>query len=82
MLLEIFRSETETHLQTLRDFVARAKRDHNLRINDDVSRAMHTLKGSANTASVAPIAKVVIPAEKLFKEIRGAGLRVDDRIAG
>lgn len=80
-LLEIFRSETETHLQTLREFVVKAKRDHNQRINDDVSRAMHTLKGSANTASVAPIAKVVIPAEKLFKEIRGAGLRVDDRIA-
>jgi chemosensory pili system protein ChpA (sensor histidine kinase/response regulator) len=80
-LRDIFRSETETHLQTLRSFVAKARRDHNTRINDDVSRALHTLKGSANTAAVGPIAEIVIPTEKLFKEIRLAGLRVDESLA-
>ncbi len=71
VLLDIFASETLTHLATLNDFIS----DFNaaaepIALTDDVVRALHTLKGSANTAGIEPIAKVVVPAEKFVKDVR------------
>src|SRR6056297_3306825 len=44
VLLDIFESETETHLQTLRDFLAAAGDKTTVTYTDDLSRALHTLK--------------------------------------
>src|SRR5690606_13096627 len=55
VLLEIFRSETETHLQSLERFVASGRATGQpIALTDDISRALHTLKGSAHTANIEP----------------------------
>ena len=71
VLLEIFRSETETHLQSLERFVASGRATGQpIALTDDISRALHTLKGSAHTANIEPIANVVVPVERYIKEAR------------
>ncbi|MAL98807.1 MAG: hybrid sensor histidine kinase/response regulator [Alteromonadaceae bacterium] len=82
VLLDIFRSETETHLETLRDFLAEAQASASNAVPypDALSRALHTLKGSANTASIGPIAKVIGPFEKYVKTARAENMLSDPRI--
>lgn len=77
VLLDIFESETETHLQTLKDFLASAGDKSNVSYTDNLSRALHTLKGSAHTAGIAPIAAVIAPLERFIKESRAQNLRAD-----
>ncbi|MDF0751763.1 Hpt domain-containing protein [Marinobacter sp. 71-i] len=77
VLLDIFESETETHLQTLRDFLDAAGDKASVAYTDDLSRALHTLKGSAHTAGIAPIAAVITPLERFVKEARGQNKRAD-----
>lgn len=52
VLLDIFESETETHLQTLKEFLALAGDKVSVTYTDNLSRALHTLKGSAHTAGI------------------------------
>ncbi|OZG75153.1 hybrid sensor histidine kinase/response regulator [Hahella sp. CCB-MM4] len=81
-LKEIFLAETESHLETLGAFVREAQTAAEpIDLTDDISRAMHTLKGSANTAGIEPIASVVVPVEKFVKEARAHAVKVDGRIA-
>lgn len=81
ILLEIFRSETETHLEALREFLDEARQlNSSARYSDSLSRALHTLKGSANTANIGPIAKVVAPVEKYVKTARAENRRADERV--
>ncbi len=81
-LKDIFLAETESHLETLGEFVRKAlNSDEAIDLTDDISRAMHTLKGSANTAGIEPIAAVIVPVEKFVKEARAHNVRVDHRIA-
>ena len=77
VLLDIFESETETHLQTLNEFLASAGDKVNVSYTDNLSRALHTLKGSAHTAGIAPIAAVIAPLERFIKESRAQNLRAD-----
>ncbi|WP_100637861.1 Hpt domain-containing protein [Marinobacter salexigens] len=77
VLLDIFESETETHLQTLKEFLASAGDKISVSYTDDLSRALHTLKGSAHTAGIAPIAAVIAPLERFIKESRAQNLRAD-----
>ncbi len=77
VLLEIFESETETHLQTLRDYLETAGDKSSVAYTDDLSRALHTLKGSAHTAGIAPIATVITPLERFIKEARAQNKRAD-----
>ncbi|MBC7182161.1 MAG: Hpt domain-containing protein, partial [Marinobacter sp.] len=77
VLLDIFESETETHLQTLRDFLAAAGDKTSVAYTDDLSRALHTLKGSAHTAGIAPIAAVITPLERFVKESRAQNKRAN-----
>ena len=77
VLLEIFESETETHLQTINDYLATAGDKATVSYTDDLSRALHTLKGSANTAGIAPIAAVITPLERFVKESRAQNKRAD-----
>ncbi len=77
VLLEIFESETETHLQTLKDFIDAAGDKSSIAYTDDLSRALHTLKGSAHTAGIGPIAEVITPLERFIKEARAQNHRAD-----
>lgn len=75
VLLDIFEIETETHLQTLKEFLASAGDKVNVSYTDNLSRALHTLKGSAHTAGITPIAAVIAPLERFIKESRAQNLR-------
>ncbi|MEE2764544.1 MAG: Hpt domain-containing protein [Pseudomonadota bacterium] len=77
VLLDIFESETETHLQTLKDYLEAAGDKTSISYTDDLSRALHTLKGSAHTAGIAPIAAVITPLERFVKESRAQNKRAD-----
>ncbi|RBW49209.1 Hpt domain-containing protein [Marinobacter sp. F3R11] len=77
VLLDIFESETETHLQTLNEFLASAGDKVSVSYTDGLSRALHTLKGSAHTAGITPIAAVIAPLEHFIKESRSQNLRAD-----
>ena len=77
VLLEIFESETQTHLQTLKEYLGAAGDKSSLAYTDDLSRALHTLKGSAHTAGIGPIAAVITPLERFIKEARAQNKRAD-----
>jgi len=80
VLLDIFESETETHLQTLKDYLTAASDKTTVAYTDDLSRALHTLKGSAHTAGIAPIAEVITPLERFIKEARAQNKRGDREV--
>ncbi|MCH8498370.1 MAG: Hpt domain-containing protein [Marinobacter sp.] len=82
VLLEIFESEAETHLQTLQQFLVEAGERQSTAFNDNLSRALHTLKGSAQTAGIQPIAQVVTPLEKLIKDARAENLQANQDVLG
>ncbi|MBL3556077.1 MULTISPECIES: Hpt domain-containing protein [Marinobacter] len=82
VLLDIFESETETHLQTLQDFLRAAGDKASVAYTDDLSRALHTLKGSAHTAGIGPIAAVITPLERFIKESRAQNRRADQEVVG
>ncbi len=69
-LLEIFRNEAETHLDTLVGFLADCAQELPQAITDDLQRALHTLKGSAYMAGIVPVAEIAAPLEKLVKEFK------------
>ncbi|MDE3737100.1 Hpt domain-containing protein [Pseudomonas resinovorans] len=76
-LLEIFRNEAELHLDTLAGFVKACDQELPQSVNDDLQRALHTLKGSAHMAGILPIAEIATPLEKLAKEYKTNLLRID-----
>ena len=80
-LLEIFENEAENHVSSVEDFIAKVHKDGSQAITDDLSRALHTLKGSANTANIQPIASIAIPVEKVIKDARAINIEVDSKIA-
>ncbi|TBW54865.1 hybrid sensor histidine kinase/response regulator [Marinobacter halodurans] len=77
VLLDIFESETETHLQALKQFLAEAEGRETTAYTDGLSRALHTLKGSAHTAGIEPLATLISPLEKFVKTARAENHRAD-----
>jgi chemosensory pili system protein ChpA (sensor histidine kinase/response regulator) len=77
-LLEIFAAETTTHLQILDDFVAHSKELAGpADLTDELQRALHTLRGSANMAGVTPVAMLITPVEHVIKELKACQLKID-----
>jgi len=76
-LVEIFASEASIHLENLRAFLKSAEGKSQVPYTDELTRALHTLKGSANTAGIEPIAKVITPLERFVKEARAQNRRAD-----
>jgi len=76
-LLEIFRNEAETHLDTLVGFLADCAQELPRPVTDDLQRALHTLKGSAYMAGILPIAEIAAPLEKLVKEFKANLIPMD-----
>ena len=79
---EIFKNEALTHVGAVETFVSQIHENDTSPITDDLSRALHTLKGSANTANIQPIAEIAIPVEKFIKDARASHIDVDYKIAG
>src|SRR5690606_30983480 len=76
-LLEIFRNEAETHLDTLVGFLADCAQELPQPVTDALQRALHTLKGSAYMAGILPVAEIAAPLEKLVKEFKTNLIQVD-----
>lgn len=71
VLLEIFTSEAETHLNEIRNFLGAVDPERSsVAISDEVLRALHTLKGSAGMAGINAVADIAAPMEHLFKDLR------------
>ncbi|MGV8918544.1 MAG: Hpt domain-containing protein [Pseudomonas sp.] len=69
-LLEIFRQEARSHLESLNRFLDLASDDQTPPISDSLQRALHTLKGSAYMAGVLPIAELASPLDQLVREFK------------
>lgn len=69
-LLEIFRQEALTHLESLKRFLDATADEPEPSISDDLLRALHTLKGSAFMAGVLPIAELTSPLDQLVREYK------------
>ncbi|NBF05440.1 response regulator [Pseudomonas sp. Fl5BN2] len=76
-LLEIFRSEAQTHLDSINRFLDQAAEHVPLQASDELQRALHTLKGSASMAGVLPIAELAGPFDQLAREYRAHLIPLD-----
>ncbi|AZF39828.1 Signal transduction histidine kinase CheA [Pseudomonas sp. R4-39-08] len=77
MLLEIFRNEAQSHLDSLDQFLQQAAEHLPLQVSDELQRALHTLKGSAYMAGVLPIAELVRPLDHLTREYKAHRVPLD-----
>ncbi len=69
-LLEIFRQEALSHLDSLKRFLASSGADPSPAISDELLRALHTLKGSASMAGVVPIVELANPLDQMMREYK------------
>lgn len=76
-LLEIFRNEAQSHLDSLNHFLQQATEHLPLQVSDELQRALHTLKGSAYMAGVLPIAELARPLDHLTREYKAHRLPLD-----
>lgn len=76
-LLEIFRTEAQTHLDSINHFLDQAAEHVPLQASDALQRALHTLKGSASMAGVLPIAELAGPLDQLAREYRAHLIPLD-----
>lgn len=72
-LFEIYRSEAEQHLRTLRDQLAEAA-GKPATVSDELLRALHTLNGSSRTAEVDELSGVFTALENHARECKGQGV--------
>lgn len=79
VLLEIFTKESRRHLGDIDAFVEQCQgQGEHCRINEEVTRAVHTLHGSAHMAGIADIAEVSNLLEKYIKLLQGNNSSVDE----
>ncbi|NNF96600.1 MAG: hypothetical protein HKM94_06730, partial [Halobacteria archaeon] len=70
VLLDIYRKEVETHLNTLRQYFAGWHANIDRSANDHLLRALHTLTGSSRTTGVEQVSDVCSQFEKHIKELQ------------
>ncbi|WP_266169706.1 Hpt domain-containing protein [Dyella subtropica] len=71
VLLEILRSEVAQYLQTIRHAINRVHGE--LRVDDGLLRAVHTLHGAIAMVDIALLTQLLSPLESLLKRLRAAG---------
>ena len=76
-LLDIFRHEAQTHLDSLNHFIDLASEQLPLYATDDLQLAMHTLKGSAHMAGVLRMAELATPLDYLVREYKAHNIALD-----
>lgn len=80
-LLSIFAIEAKEHLSAINAFVAEARATAEpIALTDALQRALHTLRGSASMAEVEEVVRLVLPLERLIKELRSFHVEVDELI--
>lgn len=79
VLFDLFASEAMTHLAVLDGFIAHMQEVAPLFTppSDSLQRALHTLKGSAHMANVAPVASIATPLEGFSKELRAYQVNIN-----
>ena len=78
VLLEIFTNETRGHLASLDAFIDACRtRGGRCRIDDSLSRLLHTLHGSSRSAQVPAIAAVSEMLERYAKALQRRGRRLE-----
>ena len=70
VLLEILRSEVAQYLQTIRAAIGRSAGE--LRIDDGLLRAVHTLHGAIAMVDIALLTHLLSPLESLLKRLRAS----------
>ena len=70
LLLKIFRTETQVHIDQINAFLEKCRQALPQPLSDALQRALHTLKGSAHMAGIQPVAELVTPLEKLAKDFQ------------
>ncbi|MGO4702711.1 Hpt domain-containing protein [Dyella sp. 2RAB6] len=71
VLLEILRSEVAQYLQTIRHAINRV--DGELRVDDGLLRAVHTLHGAIAMVDIPLLTQLLSPLESLLKRLRAGG---------
>lgn len=80
-LYELFVKESEQHLATLDAFLTQAESEpESAQLSDELYRALHTLKGSANMSSLPAFASIASPLEKLVLILLNAGRSADAEV--
>ncbi|MCW1247558.1 Hpt domain-containing protein, partial [Pseudomonas sp. SAICEU22] len=77
LLLKIFDNEAQGHLAALNCFLDQAAEHLPLQANDELQRALHTLKGSASMAGVLPIAELAGALDELAREYKAHLIALD-----
>ena len=77
-LCEIYRSEAEIHLQTLREYVFNARIMETHDVSPELLRALHTLSGSSRTTGMSPVAELSGTFEKYVKQRDTSDLTLHD----
>ncbi|MGX5172835.1 Hpt domain-containing protein [Aliikangiella sp. IMCC44653] len=77
ILLEIFSTEAEGHLNSIQQYLKDAPSEGTVAISDELIRSLHTLKGSANMAGVTPISVITGPWEKAARIAKGSNQRFE-----
>jgi chemosensory pili system protein ChpA (sensor histidine kinase/response regulator) len=72
VLLEILRSEVAQYLATIRTAINRV--DGELRVEDSLLRAVHTLHGAIAMVDIPLLTQLLSPLESLLKRLRAANL--------
>lgn len=78
VLLDIYGNETEGHLAAIEKFVADCRSQHGCRVNEALTRALHTLQGSSRMAGVLAVANIAGQLEKYAKALHTAHASVSD----
>ena len=82
-LIDIFLKESANHLEVINDFIVQFNESlGNCRITEALQRSLHTLKGSAAMAEIKAISTVVVPLEKMIKELLNANIAADEVAVG
>ncbi|MEO1576218.1 MAG: Hpt domain-containing protein, partial [Pseudomonadota bacterium] len=78
VLLDIFRNESNGHLKTIEEFVEHG-RDSGVSqpVPENLHRAWHTLRGSANMANVQPIVALATPLNEHLRTVMHDGALLD-----
>lgn len=80
-LIDIFRAEAQVHSEALRHYINYCvELAGPAELTDDLQRALHTLKGSANMAGITPVADVVTHIEHLVRELRASQAKADEAV--
>ncbi|WOG28404.1 Hpt domain-containing protein [Endozoicomonas sp. 8E] len=80
-LLNVFLGESRAHLEVVQSFVEQVKVQGGKRqISDQVQRSLHTMKGIALMAEIAPLARIIVALEKNIKDFRAHLIPANDRV--